>query len=74
MFPSYNGYLKSNYPGKEKEMLHELALTQPVGRMARPDEVAGLAVYLCSDLASFLTGADIPFDGGDLNYEVEAVL
>ena len=32
-----------------------------------PDEVAGLAVYLCSDLASFLTGADIPFDGGVLN-------
>jgi 2-keto-3-deoxy-L-fuconate dehydrogenase len=32
--------------------------------MATPDEVAGLAVYLCSDMASFLTGADIPFDGG----------
>jgi NAD(P)-dependent dehydrogenase (short-subunit alcohol dehydrogenase family) len=65
--PFVDGYLKRNYPGKESEMLAVLAQTQPVGRMARPEEVAGLAVYLCSDLASFLTGADIPFDGGVLN-------
>jgi 2-keto-3-deoxy-L-fuconate dehydrogenase len=65
--PFVDGYLKRNYPGKEAEMLHTLAQTQPVGRMARPEEVAGLAVYLCSDAASFLTGADIPFDGGVLN-------
>jgi 2-keto-3-deoxy-L-fuconate dehydrogenase len=65
--PFVDGYLKQNYPGKETEMLRELALAQPVGRMANPEEVAGLAAYLCSDLASFLTGADIPFDGGVLN-------
>jgi NAD(P)-dependent dehydrogenase (short-subunit alcohol dehydrogenase family) len=65
--PFVDGYLKQNYPGREAEMLAELAKTQPVGRMARPEEVAGLAVYLCSDLASFLTGADLPFDGGVLN-------
>lgn len=65
--PFVDGYLKRNYPGRETEMLRQLALAQPVGRMARPEEVAGLAAYLCSDLASFLTGADIPFDGGVLN-------
>jgi 2-keto-3-deoxy-L-fuconate dehydrogenase len=65
--PFVDGYLKRNYPGKEAEMLQALAKTQPIGRMARPEEVAGLAVYLCSDAASFLTGADIPFDGGVLN-------
>jgi 2-keto-3-deoxy-L-fuconate dehydrogenase len=65
--PFVDGFLKQNYPGRETEMLRELALTQPVGRMARPEEVAALATYLCSDLASFLTGADIPFDGGVLN-------
>jgi 2-keto-3-deoxy-L-fuconate dehydrogenase len=35
--------------------------------MSSPEEVAGLVVYLCSDLAGFITGADIPFDGGVVN-------
>lgn len=65
--PFVDGYLKQNYPGRETEMLQQLAKTQPIGRMATPEEVAGLVAYLCSDLASFLTGADIPFDGGVLN-------
>jgi 2-keto-3-deoxy-L-fuconate dehydrogenase len=65
--PFVDGYLKNNYPGREAEMMAELAAAQPIGRMARPDEVAGLAAYLCSDLAGFLTGADLPFDGGVLN-------
>jgi 2-keto-3-deoxy-L-fuconate dehydrogenase len=65
--PFVDGFIKRNYPGKETEMMDVLSKTQPVGRMARPDEIAGLAVYLCSDMASFLTGADIPFDGGVLN-------
>ena len=65
--PFVDGFVKRNYPGRETEMMAVLSKTQPVGRMARPDEVAGLAVYLCSDMASFLTGADIPFDGGVMN-------
>ncbi len=36
----------------------------PVGRMGRPEEVAGLCVYLLSDEAGFITGADFPIDGG----------
>jgi 2-keto-3-deoxy-L-fuconate dehydrogenase len=65
--PFVDGFLKKNYPGKEPEMLRQLSLAQPIGRMAKPEEIAGLAAYLCSDLADFLTGADIPFDGGVLN-------
>jgi 2-keto-3-deoxy-L-fuconate dehydrogenase len=65
--PFVDGFVKRNYPGRETEMMDVLSKTQPVGRMARPDEIAGLAVYLCSDMASFLTGADIPFDGGVMN-------
>jgi 2-keto-3-deoxy-L-fuconate dehydrogenase len=65
--PFVDGYLKRNYPGKEAEMMEVLKKTQPIGRMARPEEVAGLVLYLCSDLTSFLSGADIPFDGGVLN-------
>ena len=62
--PFVDGFLRRNYPGREKEMFSELAHAQPIGRMARPEEVAALALYLCSDLADFLTGANIPFDGG----------
>jgi 2-keto-3-deoxy-L-fuconate dehydrogenase len=65
--PFVDGYLKKNYPGREAEMFAELEKTQPVGRMSKPEEVAALALYLCSDMASFLTGADVPFDGGVLN-------
>ena len=65
---------EAKIPRQGYEMMGELAKAQPIGRMARPDEVAGLALYLCSDLASFLTGAHLPFDGGVLNlYEVEPV-
>lgn len=36
----------------------------PVGRWGRPAEIGGLATYLCSDLAGFVTGGDFLIDGG----------
>jgi NAD(P)-dependent dehydrogenase (short-subunit alcohol dehydrogenase family) len=48
-------------------MMEELGRAQPVGRMAEPAEVASLAVWLCSDEATFVTGANYPLDGGYLN-------
>jgi 2-keto-3-deoxy-L-fuconate dehydrogenase len=65
--PFVDGYLAKNYPGREKEMFDKLAKTQPIGRMAEPDEVAALALFLCSDAASFITGVDYPIDGGFFN-------
>ena len=62
--PFVEGFLKKNYPGKEGEMVEKLSKTQPIGRMARPDEIAYLILYLCSDEASFITGCDYPIDGG----------
>lgn len=59
-----DGFLARNYPGKEKEMFEKLSKTQPIGRMGRPDEIAALALYLCSDEAAFVTGSDYPIDGG----------
>ncbi len=65
--PFVDGYLKQHYPGREKEMFGKLSNSQPIGRMAEPHEVASLALYLCSDEASFLTGVDYPIDGGFFN-------
>jgi NAD(P)-dependent dehydrogenase (short-subunit alcohol dehydrogenase family) len=65
--PFVDDYLRRNYPGKEKEMFEKLSQTQPIGRMGSPAEVASLALYLCSDQASFVTGANYPLDGGFLN-------
>jgi 2-keto-3-deoxy-L-fuconate dehydrogenase len=62
--PFVDGFLTKNYPGQEKEMFDKLSKTQPIGRMAIPDEIAKLALYLCSDAASFITGTDYPIDGG----------
>lgn len=62
--PFVDGYLANTYPGREEEMFEKLSKTQPIGRMAKPEEVAALAVYLCSDEAGFITGADYLIDGG----------
>ena len=64
--PFVDGYIAKNYPGREEEMFAKLAATQPIGRMGTPDEVAALALYLCSDDAAFATGTDYAIDGGFL--------
>ena len=65
--PFVDGFLAKNYPGHEAEQMKKLEQSQPIGRMGRPDEIATLALYLCSDAASFLTGCDYPIDGGFFN-------
>ncbi len=62
--PFVDGFLQKNYPGKEQEMFEKLSQTQPIGRMAKPEEIAALVLYLCSDEAAFITGSDYPIDGG----------
>ncbi len=62
--PFVDGFIAKNYPGREDEMFEKLSKSQPIGRMAKPEEVASMALYLCSDEASFLTGCDYPVDGG----------
>jgi len=65
--PFVDDYLRKNYPGHEKEMYEKLAKSQPLGRMGEPAEVASLALFLCSEEASFITGVDYPLDGGFFN-------
>lgn len=62
--PFVDGFLEKNYPGREAEMFEKLSKTQPIGRMGKPEEVADLALFLCSDEAAFITGTDFPIDGG----------
>ena len=62
--PFVDGFLARNYPGREAEVFEQLARTQPIGRMGKPDEVAELALFLCSDAASFITGSNYTIDGG----------
>ncbi len=65
--PFVDAYLKQHYPGNESAMFARLSQAQPIGRMGTPEEVASMALYLCSDESAFLTGADIPLDGGFVN-------
>lgn len=62
--PFVDGYLKKHYPGREQEMFEKLSRTQPIGRMGRPEEIAALALFLCSDDAAFITGSNYAIDGG----------
>jgi NAD(P)-dependent dehydrogenase (short-subunit alcohol dehydrogenase family) len=51
------------YPDSEAAY-REMTATQPVGRMARPEEIAAAALYLASDDAGFVTGVPFLIDGG----------
>lgn len=62
--PFVDGFIAKNYAGHEEEIFEKLSKSQPIGRMAKPEEVAALALYLCSDEAGFVTGCDYPLDGG----------
>ena len=50
--------------GKAEIVRKKLSEYQPIGRMGQPEEIAHLILYLCSDEASFCTGAAYPIDGG----------
>ena len=62
--PFVDGFIAKSYPDNQEEMFEKLSKSQPIGRMGKPEEVAALALYLCSDEAGFITGNDYPIDGG----------
>ena len=64
--PFVDGFIAKNYAGQEAAIFDKLSKSQPIGRMAKPEEVAALALYLCSNEAGFITGCDYPLDGGFL--------
>lgn len=62
--PFVDAYLEKNYPNNKADMFERLSKTQPIGRMGKPEEVAALVKYLCSEEATFITGSNFPIDGG----------
>jgi NAD(P)-dependent dehydrogenase (short-subunit alcohol dehydrogenase family) len=53
----------SEYPDPV-QAYQEMASSQAIGRMGRPEEIAAAALYLASDEAAFVTGAALNIDGG----------
>ena len=62
--PFVEAYLEKFHKHEKETVRQELHRRQPVGRMGRPEEVAHLALYLCSAEAEFVTGSAIAIDGG----------
>lgn len=50
-----------------KKEIHELEAQIPIGRMAKPEELGGLVLFLASDLNTYLTGQNLIVDGGFVN-------
>jgi NAD(P)-dependent dehydrogenase (short-subunit alcohol dehydrogenase family) len=50
--------------GERDEVLAKVAAGRPLGRLAQPEEIAAVIVFLCSPLASYVTGAAWSADGG----------
>lgn len=62
--PFVDGYLEKYHKLEKEKVRSELNMRQPIGRLGRPEEIARLALYLCSPAAEFMNGAVIPIDGG----------
>ena len=61
-------YRRRENPKKFKNLVDEKF---PMGRLGKPEEVASIVPFLCSDKSKFINGADICIDGGQSNEEYE---
>ncbi len=62
--PFVEGYLERFHQHEKDKVRAELHARQPIGRMGRPDEVAHMVLYVCSDEAEYATGSILTIDGG----------
>lgn len=62
--PFVDAYLEKYHKHEKEKVRAELNQRQPVGRLGRPEEIAHLALYLCSKEADFVNGSIVSIDGG----------
>jgi 2-keto-3-deoxy-L-fuconate dehydrogenase len=62
--PFVEGYLEKYHSHEKEKVRAELNQRQPIGRLGRPDEIAKLALYICSPAAEFMNGSIVTLDGG----------
>jgi NAD(P)-dependent dehydrogenase (short-subunit alcohol dehydrogenase family) len=62
--PFVEGYLEKYHKHEKEKVRGELNQRQPIGRLGKPEEIAHLALYLCSKEAGFVNGAVVNIDGG----------
>jgi 2-keto-3-deoxy-L-fuconate dehydrogenase len=62
--PFVEGYLEKYHKNEKEKVRAELNQRQPIGRLGRPDEIAKLALYICSPAAEFMNGSVVTIDGG----------
>ena len=62
--PFVEAYLEKYHRNEKDKIRGELSGRQPIGRLGRPDEIASLALYLCSSEAGFVNGSVVTIDGG----------
>jgi 2-keto-3-deoxy-L-fuconate dehydrogenase len=62
--PFVEGYLEKYHRNEKEKVRNELNERQPIGRLGRPDEIAKLALYICSPAAEFMNGSVVTIDGG----------
>jgi len=62
--PFVEGYLEKYHAHEKEKIRAELNARQPMGRLGKPEEIASMVRYVCSDEAEFMTGSLLPIDGG----------
>jgi NAD(P)-dependent dehydrogenase (short-subunit alcohol dehydrogenase family) len=62
--PFVEGYLEKYHKHEKEKVRADLDKRQPVGRLGKPQEIAHMVLYLCSDEAEFVTGSVMTIDGG----------
>ena len=62
--PFVEAYLEKFHRHEKDAVREQLKARHPMGRLARPDEIAQMILYLCSPEAAFVTGSAMTIDGG----------